>query len=353
VSQRLDWKRLFGIAAAYVGVWVGIAVFVTSQVWRANIAYGLLPLYWVHALEYQLEFAMLWAVFTPPIVAASERLAFRRHKIRDAIVFALGVPAVAFIRAIVGSAVMSLSEDGVIDVSLMELSVGIRFHANVYRIVGIFALTRLVCAWNESRQHERHAAELTATLMKARLDELHTRLQPDFLMKTLLTIGERIRKNDPSSEALIVGLSDLLREVLHLARQSRITLERELDLLDRYLRFEELLTGRRIESRYELDESLLSAEVPLMILQPLLNEAIDGARSEVTRSLRITVRARLERGILELEVEDDSGVPLRTELRNVRERVKGYLATAAFDVDTRGVLHTTRINLPLASGAAA
>ena len=85
-----------------------------------------------------------------------------------------------------------------------------------------------------------------------------------------------------------------------------------------------------------------------MMLQPLFDEAITGARS---RFLRITVRGRVQDGTLRLEIEDDAGAAPRMCLGKVRERVTRYLAGARFTADTRSLLHTTRIDLPFAAGA--
>jgi hypothetical protein len=319
-------------------------------VYRLDLALGLDAPQVLPVLANQLVIDLMWAVFTPVVVAFGERLSFQSHKLRDALLLTAGVPLLSVVHTVLGSAWITILKGRAVELSRLERSVTAELHTNVVVILTVIAITRLVCAWNESRQRETHAAELMATLTRARLDELHTRLQTDFLMHALQTIGNRIRRNDPSSDALIVGLSDLLRQVLDMARQRRTTLEGELDLLDRYLSFHELLSGRRIEGRYEFDEPLLSAEVPLMMLQPLLNEAITGARSPF---LHITVRGRLERGSLKLEVEDDAGASPRTGLRRVRERVTQYLAGAVFESDTRAPLHTTRIDLPFPSGAVA
>jgi hypothetical protein len=345
-----DLSRLTRIAFAYIAVWTAIALFDTSQAYRVAVAYGANPPQVIPMLGDELAAVLVWAVFTPVVVAIGERLSFQSHKLRDALLFAIAVPFLSLIRTIFGSVLFTLLDGHAVEVPAVEHSIATHFHGNVFTILVIIALTRLVCAWNESRRRETHAAELTATLTRARFDELHTRLQTDFLMHALHTIGERIRRNDPSSDALIVGLSDLLRQVLDLARQSRTTLEGELELLDCYLSFHELLSGRRIEGRYEFDEPLLSAEVPLMMLQPLFNEAITGARFPF---LHITIRGRLERGSLRLEVEDDTGASPRIELGKVRERVTQSLAGAIFESDTRAPLHTTRIDFPFPSGAVA
>jgi hypothetical protein len=345
-----DMGRLTRIAFAYIAAWAVSALFDTSQVYRVDLAFGLDAPQVLPTLANQLALNLVWAVFTPVMVAFGERLSFQSHKLRDALLLAAGVPLLSVVRTLLGSVWLTILKGRAVEVPALERAVATQFHSNIIVILTVIALTRLVCAWNESRQRETHAAELMVTLTRARFDELHTRLQTDFLMHALQTIGNRIHRNDPSSDALIVGLSDLLRQVLDLARQRRTTLEGELDLLDRYLSFHELLSGRRIEGRYEFDEPLLSAEVPLMMLQPLFNEAIAGARSPF---LHITVRGRLERGSLKLEVEDDAGASPRLELRGVRERVTQYLAGAVFESDTRAPLHTTRIDLPFPSGAVA
>jgi hypothetical protein len=357
MAAPLDLSRLTRIAFGYVAVWVADALFTVSQAHRVSLAYGS-DSNLMHLLGDVLSYNLLWAAFTPIVVAVGERLSFQRHTIRDSLLLVVSVPLLALARILLGSALLSLYENGALRVSLTELPVGAYFHGNVFAVLIILAITRLVSVWNESRERETHAAALSATLVRARLDELHTRLQPEFLMRALHTIGNRIRRNDPSSDALIVGLSDLLRRVLVLARQSRTTLEGELDLLDRYLSFCEVLSGRRIESRYEFDESLLGAEVPLMMLQPLLNEALgehdDGVHDQAgSEPLRITLRGRLEGNVLKLEVEDDAQMRPRTELSRVRERVKTFLAAASFESVTRGSFHTTRIDFPIASGAEA
>jgi hypothetical protein len=343
-----DLRRLTRIALAYVLIWVAMALYGASQAQRVDAAFGREPQP-MSGLPYQLATSLVAAVFTPVVVAIGERLTFRTHKLRDALLLALSVVAVSVLRAIAGGVLM----DGMTvlaDPQLLRMWTGFLFHAILFDCLMTIALTRLVCTWNESRRREQHAAALTATLTRARLDELRTRLQSGFLTQTLRTIGQRIRAGDPEAEALIVGLSDLLRHVLALARRTRTTLEEDLDLLDRYLEFHGLLSGRRIDVRYEFDQRLLSTEVPLLMLQPLFDEAVTGARS---RMLHITIRGRMEEGALTLEVEDDAGASPRTAIDQVRERVRSCLAGARLAADTRAALHTTRIDLPFAAGAVA
>jgi two-component system, LytTR family, sensor kinase len=349
VPPAPDLRHLTRIALGYVLVWCLIGLFDASQSYRVAIALGDQIPPWQDLVFSQLRSSFLWALLTPLVVAVGERLPFQHHRLRDSVLLILSVPLLAVARVALGG-ILLLIERGPFDLSLIKLSIAAQFHGNVVAILVVLAITRLVCSWNESRKRERHAAELTATLVKARVDELRTRLQPDFLAQSLQIIGTRIRADDPSSDTLIVGLSDLLRRAMALVREDRITLEGELDLLDRYLRFQELLSGRRIESRFELDEALLAAEVPLMLLQPLLNEAIAGATCDQT--LRITVRGHQEGPFLHLEVEDDGQSRSRGARIGVQERVRSYFDDARVEARTHGMFHTTFIYLPLAMGSA-
>lgn len=328
-----------------------MAFFVASQMYRNQVAYGNgFLLLWDEYISFQLTSAFIWAFFTPMVVAFAERLSFQRHIVRDVTILVVAVPLLATVRAAFGGAVMNFCEFGYITQAFVLKSVAIRFHQNVFRILVIVAITRIAAAWAEARRSERHAADLQTTLTRAHLGEMRTRLQPDFVMHALKTIGERIRGGDPSSDSLIVRFGDLLRHVLQIGRQTEGTLEGELDLLDRYLRFQEVISGMRIERRFELDEKLLATPVPLMLLQPLLNEAIGEVRRSGRESLRVTFRGRKEGAVLKLEIEDDSGATSRMAAVRLRERTSICLSDARVEAFTRGGLHTTLIDLPLESG---
>ena len=84
-------SRLTRIAFGFVAVWVADAFFTASQAYRLGLVFGSDPnlLYLMGDL---LCYDLVWAVFTPVVVAVGERLSFQRHPIRDVLLLLVSVP---------------------------------------------------------------------------------------------------------------------------------------------------------------------------------------------------------------------------------------------------------------------
>lgn len=346
----VDFRRLARLALFYVAIWCVIAIYSTSEFQRRGIALSGFRLGTDEVLFYQLAAAIIWACFTPLIVAVAERLRFRQHKVRDTAICVLAVPVLAIARAVIGAAAQSFVEDGRLVVPFLELSVGIRLHQNIFRILVIFAITWLVMAWREAAAREAETSELERALAEVHLDELRARLQPDFLVSALKTVGDRIRERAPNADALLIGLGDLLRWTLQLGRQERVVLADELEFLDRYLEYQRMLSGAEVSARFEIDEELLSVEVPLMLLQPLVDEALASLKED-RGGIDLVIRAWRDDGKLVLEVRDDS---VRTRVRAaaevIRSRLLRYSGDAAIEQRIAGRSLLTRIELPSPGG---
>lgn len=353
VPPSVSLRRLARVAAGYILVWMLVAVYATSEFQRRSIAAAGVRLQTDEVLYFQLASAFLWAWCTPLLVAIAERLRFTRHKVRDALILVVTVPALSVLRAAVGGAAQSMVEEQRIYVPFVELSVGIRLHQNIFRILVIFAVTWLVVAWREGAQRESRMVELEHALAAARLDELRVRLQPDFLRSALMQIADRIERGSPDSDDLLVLLGDLLRWTLQLGRQERVVLQDELEFLDRYFEFHRKLSGSEVEATFEVDEELLSSEVPIMLLQPLANDAIDSALRSGAHRVHLTIRAALRGERLVLEIENDAAAPQQSALEAIRTRLERYSPFAVVSQVMAHARPVTRIEVPAATGGTA
>jgi LytS/YehU family sensor histidine kinase len=125
-------------------------------------------------------------------------------------------------------------------------------------------------------------------------------------------------------------LGELLRASLESTTDQEVTLEAELSFLARYLDIEQIRFGERLRVRREIDPSTLAHPVPNLILQPLVENAIQHGISKRARPGLITLRSRRSGEHLVLEVEDNGGsfendeIVLRSGvgLSNTRERLK-------------------------------
>ena len=108
---------------------------------------------------------------------------------------------------------------------------------------------------------------------EARFQALQSRIRPHFLFNCMNTIASLTRSQPPLAEEAIEDLSDLFRASLQ-EGQPGTTLEHEIDLCKRYLRIEKHRLGERLKVLWEIETLPLQTEIPALLLQPLLENAI-------------------------------------------------------------------------------
>jgi two-component system, LytTR family, sensor kinase len=167
------------------------------------------------------------------------------------------------------------------------------FRMNLARLFGVYFVVELVTyfgivgahhAWEYGRRYrerERDAAQLElktsrleASLTRANLDSLRMQLNPHFLFNTLNAISVMAMKGERQGVVrMLTLLSDLLRLSLD-HKQQVVSLREELEILDRYLEIEHVRFKDRLTLERQIDPEALDAEVPSLLLQPLVENAI-------------------------------------------------------------------------------
>lgn len=109
--------------------------------------------------------------------------------------------------------------------------------------------------------------------LHARLQALQSRIRPHFLFNSMNIIASLISTNPAQAEQVVEDLSDLFRASLQ-EIGGPISLASELELSRRYLAIEQLRLGNRLKVIWQLDECCQTAKIPLLTLQPLLENAI-------------------------------------------------------------------------------
>ena len=192
----------------------------------------------------------------------------------------------------------------------------------------------------EAKEREAQTARLAAQVAESRLGALRTQLHPHFLFNSLNAITVLVRDKDTTAAARMLDLlSDVLRQVLKSDQAHVVSLAEELAFLERYLAIEQIRFSDRLQVRFNVDESLQDAAVPVFILQPLVENALrhgiakraDGGVVEVSarrdgESLILTI-ADNGRGLNRASVEPTAGNGLG--LANIRERLTTLYGAAA------------------------
>jgi signal transduction histidine kinase len=193
----------------------------------------------------------------------------------------------------------------------------------VYIAILAAALARDYFLRYQARQVETE--HLRGQLAEARLNVLRAQLNPHFLFNTLNAVSSLVESDPRGVRRMISRLGDLLRHTLEDTTEREITLDRELDLLRRYLDIMEVRFQGALDVQIKSDPLLASALVPNMILQPMVENAFKHGLSETPSGGRVEVSARREDNELVLEIKDN-GIGIRDQdpgigMQNTRDRL--------------------------------
>jgi two-component system, LytTR family, sensor kinase len=181
------------------------------------------------------------------------------------------------------------------------------------------------------REHEFQSARMAEQLANARLQTLRSQLQPHFLFNTLHSISALMLTDVTAADRMMTSLSDLLRMSLEADAVQSTTLSREMEFLGIYLDIEKIRFEERLRVVLDIAPECFDAQVPHLLLQPLVENAVRHGISKISRNGEIQVVAR--RGqcrTLEIWVRDNGpGVSSTSEansrrglgLRLTRERL--------------------------------
>jgi two-component system, LytTR family, sensor kinase len=137
------------------------------------------------------------------------------------------------------------------------------------------------------------------SLSKAQLAALRGQMEPHFMFNTLNSIAALVRdhRND-AAVSMIVGLSEFLRRASEDSHRSQVTLAEEVEYLQRYLDIQKVRFGERLRVSVDIQAELLDAQVPSLLLQPLVENAIKhGVAKRVTGGTVRVSGARKERSL--------------------------------------------------------
>jgi len=165
---------------------------------------------------------------------------------------------------------------------------------------------------DETRLLRAETAELEARLAEAQLAVLRTQLNPHFLFNTLHAISSLVDRDPKGVRRMIARLSELLRHTLEQSAEQEVPLERELELLQRYLDIMEVRFQGRLEVALRIDDGVRDALVPNLILQPLVENALKHGVAATEEAGRVEVDAHRSDGDIVLRVRDNGPGPSTT-----------------------------------------
>ena len=185
-----------------------------------------------------------------------------------------------------------------------------------------------VLYYEEFRLNELKNSELKTNLTQARLQVLKMQLHPHFLFNTHNAISELIHKDPNKAEKILTNLSDLLRISFEKLEDEEIPLQQELEFIEKYIEIEQTRFQERLQVEMKIAGNTLDAIVPNMILQPLVENAINHGIAPLVQGGKVTIEASCEGRFLHLQVMDNGAGVNKEQLSKLREGV-GLVNTKA------------------------
>jgi two-component system, LytTR family, sensor kinase len=187
-------------------------------------------------------------------------------------------------------------------------------------------------------EEETRAARYAAELSRARTAALSAQLDPHFLFNTLHVVSGLMHPDVEAAQEVLADLRALLAESFRREGQRMVRLTDELRLVERYLRIQQARFGERLDVHFDVDPAAASTLVPPLLLQPLVENAIQHGIARQTEGGLIRIQIQRRPGQVSMIVENSgvsgdtperSAISERIGLGGVRARLSTVFGDAA------------------------
>jgi len=350
-----------GRRLGYFALWTLLGLVFATQLYLAEQRFSTHPSTWWHSARAELPDWYLWGALALVVRGLSRRFRINRENWERAVPIHLGSSlTLGFLHLLLSTAIQVTLRGADAYPFLPRLvdNFAVSYHWNLLIYWAIVALVHARDYARDAQEHGMRAAQLEASVAEARLQALTQQLRPHFLFNTLNAIAELIHEDPDTAERMVGRLADLLRRTLETDGTAEVPLTSELELVDGYLDIQAVRFRDRLKVRREVAGDARGAQVPAMILLPLVENAVRHGVAARPGPGVVGIRARRDADTLRLEVWDDgpglgetaASTALRPGigLANTRARLAQlYGASQALELvdgDPRGLV--VRLSLP-------
>ncbi len=314
------------IAIVPLAAWLALALFDATQTVVSMRAMGMQHAWWTLFFVTMANW-VIWAAATPFALALLRRFPLPSARLRNWLVHALACLAI-------GAAWTAWA-------AMLEHATNPFDYPNgpdpflplwkakfLGSLVGDVILYGAIAALSVTFATRHRLSQQRELLAQAQLAALRLQLEPHFIFNALNAVTGLIReKKESEAIATIAALGDLLRRVTDRSERQLVPLADELDFLRKYLDIQQVRFGERLRCRIEVAPELLTAQVPDLVLQPLVENAIKHGIAKRARGGELQVSANREDGLLTLSVRNDgpalaAGAQDGVGLANTRRRLQ-------------------------------
>lgn len=190
------------------------------------------------------------------------------------------------------------------------------------------------------------------------LNYLKSQTNPHFLFNTLSNIYALAKKKSERTADSVLRLSDILRYMLYETQQERVSIKKEIEIIEEYIELERMRYDNTLRVRFEKDTDDPDTEIPPLLLIPLIENAFKHGVSETIREPYIDIYLSVRNNTLELRVENSTGPQDSTAvlkenigLANLRKQLSLQFRRWRLDIDRNPHSFWIYLNIDLKSYA--
>jgi len=307
-NPKINYRRA---ALLFVG-WTLASVIFAGISYAAAIGENNKEFGFVSALRLNLVQFYLWAILAPFVFRFSRRfpIEFRPLNVRNLLLYFPALISFAGIHQVLHLAVLwSISPrwrqryPALMDCYRAYFAFG--FYIDLIIALLIVIAMHALLYYQNFRASELAQSSLKTQLAEAQLKALKMQVHPHFLFNTLHSISSLVLEDPPKANSMIARLGDFLRLTLENSEQQLVTLKEETEFLRCYLDIEQVRFGDRLTISFELEPQTLSAQVPHLILQPVVENAVQHAIAPRATRGHINIEAKRLNSLLRVVVSDN------------------------------------------------
>src|SRR6184192_32163 len=307
-NLKINWRR----AALLFGGWTLVSVIFAAISYAAAIGENNKEFGFVSALRLNLVQFYLWAILAPLLFRFSRRfpIEFRPLNLRNLLLYFPALISFAGIHQVIHLAVLwsitpRLRRQFPALIDCYRAYFGFGFYIDLIIASLIVIAVHALLYYQNFRASELAQSSLKSQLAQAQLRALKMQLHPHFLFNTLHSISSLVLEDPSKANSMIARLGDFLRLTLENSNQQLVSLKEEIEFLRTYLEIEQVRFGDRLTVAFEIEPTTLSAAVPHLILQPVVENAIQHAIAPRATPGGINIEAKRLNSLLRVAVSDN------------------------------------------------
>ncbi|NOX66477.1 MAG: hypothetical protein GXO85_12010 [Chlorobi bacterium] len=280
-----------------------------------------------YALTDSLVSAFLIFVFATSLWYPANYMSIENHSITNLIVNHLIASAIASLLWIY-SVYFIITSIFIDYQTFIESTLIFRFVIGLLLFIMIIILDYVIIYYDNFKTNLTKEAELSALVKEAELKSLKYQINPHFIFNSLNSISSLTTSNPEKAREMSINLSNFLRKTLADNENHKIKLKEEIDNIKLYLEIEKVRFGERLEFIINVDDNCKNYEIPNMILQPIVENAIKHGVYESIEKVTINFNCKLEAEFISMTITNNFDPTAVSEigegigLQNIRDRLK-------------------------------